>query len=429
MHKARAILAPAVLIVLTALIAAGALAPPASAAGAPIVVSNSEQLKAALVDANAGRTIHVRAGVYRVDGPLTVPAGATLEGEGVMLGDDLPGGFRPGTETRLVADGTFTGEMLRLRNGVSVRRLSVEDVSGRNGNVIGVVSERPHGSVAASISECRIVNPNMPGANRDGPVGGGIVALTRNRALGADPPPDVGSTINVQVMRSIVSAAGRAIFAMNFAQGGRVNLVLSDNVVAGTLDAIGGISRPDTVSGAAVAIVSEQNVYRPSAESGVGWQIGGGSSAPIPFPTAGTFGNRVSVDSSGDVIEGAVTGILAFAGRRLDTLAGPSSDNSVQLTLRDLRIRTSGPGAADLELVGAWALGEFPPGDRNTLSVVMRGATGSGPRANLYANVRGPTDPANFGMRNRLVFAGTPVQFAAANRGIDPAPPAEFFTR
>ena len=401
----------------------------ATAAGAPIVVSNSDQLKAALVDANAGRTIHVRAGTYRVDVPLTVPVGATLEGEGVMLGDDLPAGFRPGTETRLVAHGTFTGDMLRMRNGVSVRRLSVEDVSGRNGNVIGVVSERPRDSVAASISECRIVNPNPPGVSRDGPTGGGIVALTRNRALGADPPPDVGSTIKVQITRSIVSAAGRALFAMNFAQGGRVNLVLSDNVVAGTLEAFGGISRPDTVSGAAVAIVSEQNVYRPPAESGIGWQIGGGSSAPIPSPTAGTFGNRVSVVSSGDAIEGAVEGIFAFAGQRLNALAGPSSDNSVQLDLLGLRIRTSGPGAADLELVGAIALGEFPPGDQNTLSVVMHGATGSGPRANFYENVLGPTDPANFGMRNRLVFAGTPAQFAAANRGIDPAPPAEFFTR
>ena len=110
-------------------------------------------------------------------------------------------------------------------------------------------------------------------------------------------------------------------------------------------------------------------------------------------------------------------------------MAGPSSDNSVQLDLRGLRIQTSGPEAADLGLVGAIANGEFPPGDRNTLSVVMRGATGSGPRANFYENVLGPTDPANFGMRNRLVFAGTPGQFAAANRGIDPAPPAEFFTR
>lgn len=399
----------------------------ATAAGAPIVVSNSNQLKAALVDANAGRTIHVRAGTYRVDVPLTVPAGATLEGEGVMLGDNLPGGFRPGTETRLVAHGTFTGDLLRMRNGVSVRRLSVEDVSGRDGNVIGVVSERPHDSVAASIRECKIVNPNPPGAGPDGPTGGGIIALTRNRALGADPPPDVGSTINVQVTRSIVSAAGRALFAMNFAPGGRVKVVLGDNVVAGTLEVIGGISRPDTVSGAAVAIVSEQNVYRPPAESGTGWQIGGGSSAPIPFPTA-TFGNRVSVDSSGDAIEGAVEGIHAFAGRRLHALAGPSSDNSVQLALLGLRIQTSGPGAADLRLMGATTEGEFPPGDRNTLSVAMRGATGSGPRANLYRNVVGPTDPANFGRRNRLVFAGTPAQFAAANRGIDPAPPAEFFT-
>jgi hypothetical protein len=400
----------------------------ATAAGASIVVSNSDQLKAALVDANAGRTIHVRAGTYRVDVPLTVPVGATLEGEGVMLGGDLPGGFRPGTETRLVADGTFTGSMLRMRNGASVRRLSVEDVSGRDGNVIGVVSERPHDAVAASISECRIVNPNPPGASRDGPTGGGIVALTRNRALGEDPPPDVGSTINVRITRSIVSAE-RALFAMNFAQGGRVNLVLSGNVVAGTLDVIGGISRPDTVSGAAVAIVSEQNVYRPPAESGTGWLIGGGSSAPIPFPTAGTFGNRVGVVSSGDAIEGAVLGMFAFAGQRHHTLAGPSSDNSVQLDLRGLRIQTSGPEAADLGLVGAIADGEFPPGDRNTLSVVMRGVTGSGPRANFYENVLGPSHPANFGMRNRLVLAGTPGQFAAANRGIDPAPPAEFFTR
>jgi hypothetical protein len=116
----------------------------------------------------------------------------------------------------------------------------------------------------------------------------------------------------------------------------------------------------------------------------------------IPFPTAGTFGNRVGVVSSGDAIEGAVEGMFAFAGQRHHTLAGPSSDNSVQLDLRGLRIQTSGPEAADLGLVGAIADGEFPPGDRNTLSVVMRGVTGSGPRANLYENVLGPSDPANF---------------------------------
>jgi hypothetical protein len=55
-------------------------------------------------------------------------------------------------------------------------------------------------------------------------------------------------------------------------------------------------------------------------------------------------------------------------------------------------------------------------------------STGSGPRANLYANVLGPLYPENFGEGNRLEFVRTLAAFEESNAGIDPAPPASFFT-
>jgi hypothetical protein len=132
----------------------------------PIVVDTSEDLKAALVAANAGRRIVVRAGTYRVDGPLTVPEKATLQGAGDMLGGDLPSGFEPRTETKIVALPSFDGDLLRLRNHASLRGLVIEDALGRSGNAIAVVSRGLGDSVSASILECEIVNPNTAGFSR-----------------------------------------------------------------------------------------------------------------------------------------------------------------------------------------------------------------------------------------------------------------------
>jgi predicted ATPase len=64
------------------------------------------------------------------------------------------------------------------------------------------------------------------------------------------------------------------------------------------------------------------------------------------------------------------------------------------------------------ELVGTRVDGLSPPARQLALAV----AAASQPTVSVLA-------------ATLLVFAGTPGQFAAANRGIDPAPPAEFFTR
>ena len=54
----------------------------------------------------------------------------------------------------------------------------------------------------------------------------------------------------------------------------------------------------------------------------------------------------------------------------------------------------------------AGGAGEFPAGDRNVLRVEMSGVTGSGPRRNVFADVVGPSQPANFGTDNRLEIVG-----------------------
>ena len=363
----------------------------------------------------------MRAGTYEVDVGLTVPKGATLEGAGTMLGGDLPTGFAPGTATRIVALASVTGNLLTLMDDASLRGLLLEDVLGRSGNVVGVVSHAPRRSLSASIFECEIVNPNHASEGLEGPTGAGIVALTRNPGQENAPPPHEGAQIELKLERSIVRAPDRALCAMNFASRGRVDLELAENVIASTLEAIGGISRPDEVSRATITIESRANLYAATGPHSLGWQIGGGSSPRLPT-TAGTFLNRVEVESKDDGIEGAETGIFAFAGRRGD-IAGPSSDNTVELELRDLAIRTRA-GGADLVLFAALSpSGASAPGDRNTLRIDMRDSSGSGTRMNEYGHVF----PAGLGSGNTLEFDGSPDDFADDNEGFHPAPPREFF--
>jgi hypothetical protein len=401
--------------------------------GRPIIVDTTHGLKEALVEANAGRRILVRAGTYSVDRALTVPDGATLQGEGVMMGGDLPAGFAPQTETRIVALPSVVSNLLTLGNGASIRGLVVEDVIDRVGNAIAVVSRDRNDSVRALILECEIVDPNptRPGGP-DGPNGGAIVALTLNLEFGSDPAPHDGAAVAVEIRRSIVRATGRALFAMNFASGGRVDVDLTENVVAGTLEALGGVSRPDAVVDAATTVHSTGSLYAPDPP-GLGWLIGGGSSAPIPLPTAGTRSSHVRVSSTDDRIEGARVGIFAFAARRQRSIDGPNFDNTAELQLRGLVIRTTGTDAADFVLHAARTEGqpperEFVPGDRNLLTADLLDSSGSGLRANQYAHVWGPVLPENFGEGNRLQFLGTRALFDEHNDGIDPAPAADFFT-
>jgi hypothetical protein len=368
---------------------------------------------------------------------VVVPERASLEGAGDMLGGDVPTGFEPRTETKIVAVAGFEGDLLRLRDRASMRGVLIEDLAGRRGNVIGVVSHGPGTSVSASIVDCEIVNPNGAGGLPDGPSGGGIVALTRNLP-GADPPqPHEDASVEVELRRSIVRAlAGRALFAMNFASGGQVQVRLEENRIEGSLDVIGGVSRPDAVLQAMVVIESRDNLYAlPSTpvHAWPAWLVVGGSSPPFPC-TAATSANAARLASRDDRIEGAGTLIAAIGGRRHSSAHGLSSDNSLDLRLQGLTLKTNSAKDADFQFCAAQALvtpgNDFPPGDRNKLRVMIRDSNGSAPprRANRYSHVFGSPNPMNQGKNNSLAIIGTAAAFAQTNEDIDPAPDAQFFT-
>ena len=57
----------------------------------------------------------------------------------------------------------------------------------------------------------------------------------------------------------------------------------------------------------------------------------------------------------------------------------------------------------------------------------MVGVTGSGARANSYADEQGLAGPQNLGTGNQLVILSSPFVFGLLNPGIIPAPAAEFF--
>jgi len=400
-----------------------------------VIVRDVEGLHAALTPENAGRRIVLVRGSYLVRGPLVVPDGATLEGEGVMLGRTLPSGFLSATETRITPDPSlpaFAGDLLTLGNGSAIKGLIVEDVTGRVGNVVAVRSRAPGDTVAATIVRCEIVNPKTSGAGPDGPLGRALVVLTSNRSFGAAPPPDDGAEVSATLTASIIrsSAGGSAIFAINFASRGNVTVVATSNRIFGSLEMTAGVSRPDEVTGAALTIRSERNLYAPLGGATVGWTIDGGSSAPIPgFVAPGASGNVLRFTSIGDRVEGFVVAVAATAAKRHNPTSGPNSNNLIELRAVDLQLRTTGAGAADLVLDGAHADGQYPTGDGNRLRVLLVGVRGSGPRANSYADEVGPAGPQNLGIGNQLEVIGSPEAFRLLNPNVAPAPGAEFFRR
>lgn len=417
------------------------------AGGPAIVVSSSAELVAALSAENAGRRILVRAGTYDVDTRLTVPDGATLEGEGVMLfdADGLPSGFAPGTRTTLNMTANTAGEMLTLGDGTTLRGLEIADLPGRSGNVVAVVSRNAGDRVSAAIAETEIVNPHPIGAGPEGPTGYGLLVLTRNLNLGAPPLPHEGAAITARVSRSLVRspAGGGGLFAFNFAPLASVSLTLRGNVIGGEVTANGGVSRPDAVHDSEVRIASHGNLYRDDSSDPCavpnrpGWNLVGGSGPPAPLPVPETARNTLRFRSLDDRIEGFARAVLATGARRFfaSPTAGPSTDNRIDLALLGGTISTpscgGAPFAADLDLAGAFAANDaLFPGDGNELRAVIRGVTGSGPRFNQYANAVGPSGPLAPALQvgNLLELAGSPRAFTLTNPGIDPAPGAEFFT-
>jgi hypothetical protein len=403
---------------------------------------------AALVPENAGRRIRVRSGSYNVSQPLVVPDGATLEGEGVMLMDAsrLPSGFAAGTRTTLTMTSNAAGDVLTLGDGATVRALAIENMTGRVGNAIGVVSRDAGDRVTATIAEVEIVNPNAHSVAPSGPTGCGVTVLSQNPNLGSDPAAHSGAVITATITRSLIhspaTGTGCGLFAFNFAPFASVSVTLASNVVGGGIIANGGVSRPDAVHDSKTTIHSRRNLYRddspdPCVSRHLGWSVTGGSGTPAPLPIGETARNAVSLRSLHDRVEGFATAILAVGGRRFfaPPVAGPTTDNSVDLKLIGTTISTPVCGGvlpvADFRLAGALVSNpSLVPGDGNTLRAVIRGVTASGPRSNVYADVLGPTGPLSpelQGAGNRLEIIGSLRAFARTNRAVDPAPGPEFF--
>ena len=115
--------------------------------------------------------IRVRAGTYDVSHALVVPEDASVFGEGVMLVDEsrLPHGFDPAGRTVLRATSALVGDIVTLGNGAILRGLTIEDAPGRSGGNLVVVSSRAAGdSVAATIAECELINPNPSAVGAQG---------------------------------------------------------------------------------------------------------------------------------------------------------------------------------------------------------------------------------------------------------------------
>lgn len=399
-----------------------------------IVVATSAELEAALTPANAGMRILVRAGEYEISQALTVPDDVTLVGEGEMIFDEsgLPTGFASYGRTVLRSTPTLVGDVLTLGDGATLRGLVIEDAPGRTGGNAVVVSSRAAGDfISAVVDEVEIVNPNPAGIVPAGPTGSALVVITRNPNLGQDPPPHEGGVIEVEMRRSIVRASSRGtgVFAINFAAHTEIRLVLQRNVIGGGLVATGGVSRPDAVTGASVSIESRRNVYwNQSGLPGIlGWNLIGGAGSPA-FPSASSTLNRLQIHSREDTIQGFRLGVVAIGGQRYLAVSEPSSSNRVELDLHGLSVQTTTePLAADLVLFGARSFVGSPPGDGNTLRLVLRKSTGSGTRANAYGHSSTPS-MGDLGVGNQLEIVGTESAFVRSNDGFEPIPAAEFFT-
>jgi hypothetical protein len=411
-----------------------------------IVVTNSAELVDALIPANAGRKILVRAGTYNITQPLVVPDSATVQGEGVMLFDaaGLPTGFQSGTNTAIIMTANVAGDVLTLGDGSSVRKIAIADMTGRAGNVVAVLSRGVGDQVSATIQEVMITNPNAHSIIPAGPSGCGIAVVTQNPNLGNSPAPHEGSQLSVKVSSSRVispsTGTGCGLFAFNFAALSSVSVNLSENVIGGGLIANGGVSRPESVHDSKTRIQSRRNVYRddsadPCTTRHLGWNMNGGSGVPAPLTIGETSRNILEVHSLDDRIEGFAFGISVAGGRRFFGLptAGATVGNRADMELIGTTISTSSCSGAplvyDLRLAGAGVSSASLVAEGNVLSVVMRGVTGSGQRANLYGDVLGPTGAIPAGTSgNRLEFSGTLGAFSKTNEDVDPAPGAEFFT-
>ena len=399
--------------------------PRLSATSRSIVVTTAAELVAAL-STGPGVTIFVQQGTYLLDHAILVPDDTALIGEGTMLydGEGLPTGFVPESRAVIAAMPGVTGDFVTLGDGASLQGLVIQDVirpALTGGSVVVVSSRNPSDSVSTQVAECEIINPN-PGLT--GPVGRGLLAITRSGVGGAAPHEQ--SLVSVHLTHSIIRSPGfgDGIFAINNASGSHIELHLRRNVV-GKLGANGGVSRPDSSTvGATTLIQSTGNLYRADnpATTSIGWQFQGGSDPPMLAPSqiAGeTLNNKLSMHSVDDRIEGFGRAIVARAGQRMSALSGAIASNEMELILEGTRLAST---TSDFLLFGAGNLAGMADGS-NELRVTMHNVIGSGPRANTYGDAG-----SNLGTGNRLIITGNLNAFSRTNEAILPMPDAIFFT-
>ena len=403
--------------------------PRLSTASRSIVVTTAAELVVALSADPAYETIFVQSGTYLLSHAIHVPDGTALIGEGEMLfdADGLPTGFAPEGRTVIAAIAGVTGNFVTLGNGASLQGLVIQDVvrpALTGGSVVVVSSRHPSDSVSTQVAECEIINPNpVTGPGLTGPVGRGLMAITRSLGSFSGPAPHDQSLVSVHLTHSIIRSpgSGDGIFAINFASGSHIELHLHRNVI-GKLGANGGVSRQDSTVGATTFIQSTGNLYRvdiPTATS-IGWQLSGGGDAPMlaPLIAEATLNNKLSMHSVDDRIEGFGTAISARGGRRMSALAGAIASNEMELILEGTRLLST---TSDFNLFGAGNLAGRV--DDSELRVTMRNVIGSGPRTNTYGDAN-----SNLGIGNRLIISGSLMAFSHTNEAILPLPGAQFFS-
>ncbi len=434
---------PAVTLLLVAAL------PACVARAGDVDVGTIADLRHALEGARPGTTIRLAPGDYELAGPLVIPDHVVVEGGGQMAldGGGRAAGWQDVGASTLRVRGRWSGNAVELGHGSGLRRLRIMDDAAAGGgavaqgeapNLVVVASRRPGDRVEASMLECEISTQQPFGIGGEpGPLARAVALWTRHP--GADGTPGAGATVSLTVERSIIRAPrSNALFVINFAPRGQARLDVRDSRLEGVMSAAGGATIAEQVRHAVTTIRSRNNEYvMTGGFDRFGWHLFGGSGTPHPRPGSatppGADDNRLTMQSEGDRIEGYRTGILAAAGRRIGTLSGPSSRNSLELETKDLIIATAGDEAADVRWSGALAEPargsdeRLPPGEGNVMTVRMTGTAGSGPRANRYEDVSGwsPGPPDADG--NRLQVVGAPRDFERQNPGLSPVPGDEFF--
>jgi hypothetical protein len=403
----------------------------APARSATLVVSNPAELAEALALAMPGTVVLAQAGTYLVPHPLVVKDGVTLLGEGSMqFADGLPTGFDPVGKTVLEAAPDLVGDLLTLGHESIVSALVLEDSAARtSGNVVMVSTRAPGDVVSATLLECEIINPMVPGIGPQGPIGRAVVAVTRNLNFGAPPPPHADSFISVTMSGCLVRTAQAhplflsGLWAHHFASRSSMEFTLTGNVLGGGMEFYGGNSRPDAVADSSIHVTSKRNLYRSDAgvPQAYGWFAGGATSPAFLGAPESASGNRVRIHSVNDRIIGFETAIYAVAGRRPNATAAPIFDNHVELSVHGIKLLSI---VRDLWLAGAESAVAEPLGidTNNTVRVLLSHATGSGVRANLYSH------GSEHGAGNRVEVIGSPKSFVRSNKHLLPPPPAGFYT-